>query len=120
MVVIHINKRHYVIKSHIFGLIIGSNCKTYLKMESVKTEGNKDLSTDEFIEFMKSKGQKASTINGRLYVHGLMGLATLLECSKPTAYNLKSSGRVSYLRVGVKKLLFDVHLVLEQLNIDNK
>ena len=48
------------------------------------------------------------------YVYGLMGLAELLGCSRPTAQKIKDSGKIPYTQAG-RKLVFDADAVLNSL-----
>lgn len=53
------------------------------------------------------------------YVFGIAGLAKLLNCSKPTAQILKSSGKISFKQTG-RKIVFDKNQVLQEISFNKK
>jgi len=52
-------------------------------------------------------------------VYGIIGLAELLNCSKPTAQKIKNSGKVPFSQIG-RIIIFDVEKVLLALEVKNK
>lgn len=50
----------------------------------------------------------------RKLVYGIAGLASIVNCSIPTAQRIKNSGKVRYIQNG-RKLVFDVEQVLADL-----
>lgn len=62
---------------------------------------------------MKQQTEKDTT----RYVYGLRGLAELLKCSHPTAYNIKAEKlNGCYMQSG-KTIVFDLEMVRERLGI---
>lgn len=52
-------------------------------------------------------------------VYGVMGLAELLNCSRPTAQKIKNSGKIPFAQVG-RIIIFDAEKVLAALEVKNK
>ena len=79
------------------------------------------LTVDQFFDLQEQKNQSqiVKTTDSKRYVYGINGLRSILNCSRGTAQNLKSSGRISYAQNG-RKLIFDVDLVLSELSINKK
>jgi hypothetical protein len=79
------------------------------------------LTVGQLLSLLNSKEQTTpekfnnSIQNGKRYVYGLAGLASLLDCSKPTAQKIKDSGKISFVQSG-RKLVFDADLVLFELS----
>ncbi|MDD4384557.1 MAG: DUF3853 family protein [Bacteroidales bacterium] len=64
----------------------------------------------DFVEALKLSNPQAEEPQRLAY--GIAGLATLLNCSIPTAQKLKNSGDVPYMQQG-RKIVFDINKVLE-------
>ena len=83
------------------------------------------LTVGQLLRLLNSKEQTTpeklnnSIQNGKRYVFGLAGLASLLGCSKPTAQKVKDSGKISFVQSG-RKLVFDAELVLAELSKSKK
>lgn len=73
------------------------------------------LSVNQLLTIINSqpevKEEPLKAKNEPRLVYGLSGLASLLNCSLPTAQKLKNSGTVPFKQAG-RKIVFDVEAVL--------
>jgi len=79
------------------------------------------LSVGEFKELLQSAPTIELKENSetKKYVYGIAGLASIANCSNPTAQKIKNSGKVPYSQAG-RKLIFEVQAVLEALAAPSK
>ena len=73
------------------------------------------LSNIESILLDNQSSPQTNPTTCKQYVYGLSGLASLLNCSHPTAQRIKDSGKIPYQQVG-RKIVFEVDAVLSALN----
>jgi hypothetical protein len=79
------------------------------------------LSVGEFKELLQSapSTELKKYSENKKYVYGISGLASIANCSNPTAQKIKNSGSVPYSQAG-RKLIFEVNAVLESLAAQSK
>jgi hypothetical protein len=76
-----------------------------------------ELTARQFLELIGTR-PAAEGKQTKKFVYGIAGLASIANCSLPTAQKIKNSGKVPFFQAG-RKIVWDVEAVLQALATKN-